>query len=165
MKCSTFSNKIMECSIYMCPQCVFNHDGNVFAAVSDKLINICNIRTGEKVHLNGHINKVSTFHHHRACLQVCPWVNISKCGVSLNPVIQNKYYKWVHVHIFGLQLMWANVTGFSGHIPKKKKCLINLWKGSKKYFPLYLKSEEATGIRKVTHMFFYKCVNKNIWNN
>ncbi|XP_017339117.1 cilia- and flagella-associated protein 57 isoform X2 [Ictalurus punctatus] len=51
---------VQEFDIYNCNECVFSHDGNMFAAVSDNLINICNISTGEKVDLNGHINKVQS---------------------------------------------------------------------------------------------------------
>ncbi|XP_053495458.1 cilia- and flagella-associated protein 57-like [Ictalurus furcatus] len=51
---------VQEFDIHNCNECVFSHDGNMFAAVSDNLINICNISTGEKVDLNGHINKVKS---------------------------------------------------------------------------------------------------------
>ncbi|XP_053502846.1 cilia- and flagella-associated protein 57-like [Ictalurus furcatus] len=51
---------VQEFDIDNCNECVFSHDGNMFAAVSDNLINICNISTGEKVDLNGHINKVQS---------------------------------------------------------------------------------------------------------
>ncbi|MCI4395775.1 hypothetical protein PGIGA_G00195880 [Pangasianodon gigas] len=51
---------VQEFDIRNCNECVFNHDGNVFAAVRDNLINICNIRTGEKMDLNDHINKVQS---------------------------------------------------------------------------------------------------------
>ncbi|KAF4092135.1 hypothetical protein AMELA_G00017440 [Ameiurus melas] len=51
---------VQEFDIHNCSECVFNHDGNMFAAVCDNLINVCNIRTGEIVHLNGHINKVQS---------------------------------------------------------------------------------------------------------
>lgn len=64
-----FKSKLKECSIYMFPQCVFNHSGNMFAAVSENLISIVNIRTGKIVKLNGQISKVSMFHYYKACLQ------------------------------------------------------------------------------------------------
>lgn len=44
----------------VCPQCVFNHDGNMFAAVNKKVIHVYNIRTGKKLDLNAHLKKVST---------------------------------------------------------------------------------------------------------
>ncbi|XP_034157779.2 cilia- and flagella-associated protein 57-like [Pangasianodon hypophthalmus] len=43
-----------------CTECVFNHDGNMFAAVNKNVIHIYNIRTGEKLDLNGHRKKVQT---------------------------------------------------------------------------------------------------------
>lgn len=46
----------------VCPQCVFNHDGNLFAAITGKVIHIYNVRTQKKVELTGHDKKVS---HHR----------------------------------------------------------------------------------------------------
>ncbi|XP_017350530.1 cilia- and flagella-associated protein 57 isoform X1 [Ictalurus punctatus] len=73
---------VQEFNIHNCSECVFNHDGNVFAAVSDKLINICNIRTGEKVHLNGHINKV----------QSVMWSKDDRCLVSCG--MDGAVYKW-----------------------------------------------------------------------
>ncbi|KAK3522650.1 hypothetical protein QTP86_028894, partial [Hemibagrus guttatus] len=39
---------VQEFDIHNCSVCVFNHDGNMFAAVRDNLISIINIRTGDK---------------------------------------------------------------------------------------------------------------------
>ncbi|KAK3522651.1 hypothetical protein QTP86_028893, partial [Hemibagrus guttatus] len=49
---------VQEFDIHNCSVCVFNHDGNMFAAVRDNLISIINIRTGDKVDLNGHVYMV-----------------------------------------------------------------------------------------------------------
>ncbi|XP_058249353.1 cilia- and flagella-associated protein 57-like [Hemibagrus wyckioides] len=39
-------------------QCVFNHDGNLFAAITGKVIHVYNVRTQKKVELTGHRKKV-----------------------------------------------------------------------------------------------------------
>lgn len=70
MKYSYVNITIKEGSIDVFPQCVFNHDGNLFAAVSENLISIINFRTGGKVELKGHNGKVSMFHLNRAFLQI-----------------------------------------------------------------------------------------------
>ncbi|XP_058246907.1 cilia- and flagella-associated protein 57-like [Hemibagrus wyckioides] len=49
---------VQEFDIQDCSECVFNHDGTMFAAVRDNLISIISIRTGDKVDLNGHVNMV-----------------------------------------------------------------------------------------------------------
>ncbi|XP_060739668.1 cilia- and flagella-associated protein 57-like [Tachysurus vachellii] len=49
---------VQEFDIHDCSECAFNHDGSMFAAVSDDLISIVNIRTGDKVDLNGHLDMV-----------------------------------------------------------------------------------------------------------
>ncbi|XP_047674912.1 cilia- and flagella-associated protein 57-like [Tachysurus fulvidraco] len=46
--------------IHNCSKCIFNHDGNLFAAVSENLISIINFRTGGKVELKGHNGKVQS---------------------------------------------------------------------------------------------------------
>ncbi|GAA6099387.1 cilia- and flagella-associated protein 57-like isoform X2 [Tachysurus ichikawai] len=43
-----------------CTECVFNHDGNKFAAVNQNVITIYNIRTQKKMDLNGHHKKVQS---------------------------------------------------------------------------------------------------------
>ncbi|XP_017309295.1 cilia- and flagella-associated protein 57 isoform X2 [Ictalurus punctatus] len=43
-----------------CTECVFNHDGNMFAAVNKKVIHVYNIRTGKKLDLNAHLKKVQS---------------------------------------------------------------------------------------------------------
>ncbi|TSL47590.1 Cilia- and flagella-associated protein 57 [Bagarius yarrelli] len=47
-----------EFPISPCDKCVFNHDGNFFAAVSTKVIYVCNARTRQKMDLKGHHRKV-----------------------------------------------------------------------------------------------------------
>ncbi|XP_060758450.1 cilia- and flagella-associated protein 57-like [Neoarius graeffei] len=49
---------VKEFNIHNCKMCEFNHDGTVFAAVSNNLINICNIRTGEILELDGNMSEV-----------------------------------------------------------------------------------------------------------
>ncbi|MCI4395800.1 hypothetical protein PGIGA_G00196230 [Pangasianodon gigas] len=49
---------VQEFAIGTCNECVFNHDGNMFAAVSSNVIHIYNIRTHKKVDLRGHLKKV-----------------------------------------------------------------------------------------------------------
>ncbi|XP_060790859.1 cilia- and flagella-associated protein 57-like [Neoarius graeffei] len=49
---------VKEFNICNCTECVFSHDGNVFATVSNNLINICNIRTGEILELHGNMSEV-----------------------------------------------------------------------------------------------------------
>ncbi|XP_027008175.1 cilia- and flagella-associated protein 57-like isoform X3 [Tachysurus fulvidraco] len=49
---------VQEFDIHDCSECAFNHDGSTFAAISDNLISIVNIRTGDKVDLNGHLDTV-----------------------------------------------------------------------------------------------------------
>ncbi|KAF5909918.1 collagen alpha-1(IX) chain-like, partial [Clarias magur] len=73
---------IQEFRINDCSECVFSHDGNAFAAVSNNLINICNIRTGEKVSLNGHIKKV----------QLVKWSEADCCLVSCE--IDGTVHEW-----------------------------------------------------------------------
>ncbi|KAM9494283.1 uncharacterized protein Hap1MRO34_004213 [Clarias gariepinus] len=41
-------------------ECVFNHDGNMFAAVSNDVIHVYNIKTSKKIELKGHTEKVSS---------------------------------------------------------------------------------------------------------
>ncbi|MCJ8750012.1 hypothetical protein PDJAM_G00194050 [Pangasius djambal] len=49
---------VQEFAIGTCNVCAFNHDGNMFAAVSSNVIHIYNIRTHKKVDLKGHLKKV-----------------------------------------------------------------------------------------------------------
>ncbi|XP_060739669.1 cilia- and flagella-associated protein 57-like [Tachysurus vachellii] len=51
---------VQEFDIHDCSECVFNHDGNLFATVSENLISIINFRTGGKVELKGHNGKVQS---------------------------------------------------------------------------------------------------------
>ncbi|KAK3506806.1 hypothetical protein QTP70_028369 [Hemibagrus guttatus] len=51
---------VQEFDMHDCSECVFNHDGNMFAAVTNNLISVINIRTGKVVKLNGQISKVQS---------------------------------------------------------------------------------------------------------
>ncbi|XP_060758433.1 cilia- and flagella-associated protein 57-like [Neoarius graeffei] len=47
-------------AINACTECVFNHDGNMFAAIEKNVIYVYNIRTFEKLDLMGHRKKVQS---------------------------------------------------------------------------------------------------------
>ncbi|KAM9435536.1 cilia- and flagella-associated protein 57-like isoform 1-T1 [Clarias gariepinus] len=51
---------VQKFNIHNCAECVFNHDGNLFAATSNKLIYIYNIRTQNSLELVGHPKKVQS---------------------------------------------------------------------------------------------------------
>ncbi|KAF7711547.1 cilia- and flagella-associated protein 57-like isoform X1 [Silurus meridionalis] len=51
---------VQSFKMYNCTECVFNHDGNMFVAISKNMIHVYNIRTRKKQDLSGHTNQVQS---------------------------------------------------------------------------------------------------------